>query len=47
MQDCNKYDYVLMVKDGGSYFSDSLFGLFTEIMKHRFEHWKRGDGWRD
>ena len=47
MQDCNKYDYVLVLKKGGSYFSDSLFGLFTEIMKHRFEHWKRGDGWRD
>ena len=39
MQDCNKYDYVLVLKKGGSYFSDSLFGLFTEIMIHRFVNW--------
>ena len=47
MQDCNKYDYVLVLKKGGSYFADTLWGLFTEIMKHRLFHWKRGDGWTD
>ena len=47
MQDCNKYDYVLMLKGGDSYFADSLWVLFKEIMKHRLEHWKRGEGWVD
>ena len=43
----NKYNYVLMLSSGGSYFADSLWGLFMEIMKHRVWHWKRGDGWVD
>ena len=43
----NKYNYVLVLGNGGSYFSDSLWGLFKEIMKHRTWHWKRGDGWVD
>ena len=49
MSDINIVDckYTLLLRNGGTYFADSLFGLFTEIMKHRFEHWKRGDGWRD
>jgi len=47
MQDCNKYNYVLILQNDGEYFADTLWGLFVEIMKHRFEHWKRGDGWQD
>ena len=43
----NKYNYVLVLGDGGSYFADSLWGLFVEIMKHRLFHLKRGDGWTD
>ena len=43
----NKYNYVLVLGGGGSYFADSLWGLFVEIMKHRLFHWKRGDGWMD
>ena len=41
-----KYKYILVV-GAGSYFSNSLWGLFTEIMVHRFEHWRRGEGWND
>ena len=42
-----KWKYILLLDDGGSYFADTLWGLFTEIMKHRLFHWKRGDGWQD
>jgi len=38
--------YTLMV-DNGAYFSDSLFGLFWEMAKHRFWHWRKGHGWMD
>ena len=41
------YNYVLMLRNGDSYFADTLWGLFAEIMKHRLFHWKRGDGWTD
>ena len=37
----------IRVVGGGSYFADSLWGLFVEIMKHRLFHLKRGDGWTD
>ena len=43
----NKYNYVLVLGGGGSYFADSLWGLFVEIMKHRLFHFKRGEGWVD
>ena len=42
-----KYNYILMLKNGGSYFANSLWGLFVEIVKHRVWHLKRGDGWQD
>ena len=45
MKDDN-WKYVLTV-GAGSYFSNSLWGLFTEIMVHRFKHWRKGEGWND
>ena len=49
MSDINIVDckYTLLLRNGGTYFADSLWVLFKEIMKHRLEHWKRGDGWQD
>ena len=47
MKSKNKYKYVLVVDPSGSYFANSLWGLFTEIITHRFKHWKRGEGWKD
>lgn len=38
--------YILKVKDG-EYYADSLIELLYEVMKHRFQHWRNGDGWRD
>ena len=38
--------YTLMM-DKGAYFSDSLFGLFWEMTRHRFWHWRKGHGWMD
>jgi hypothetical protein len=38
--------YTLIV-DTGAYFSDSIFGLFWEMTKHRFQHLMGGDGWMD
>ena len=48
MEDINIVDckYTLLVS-AGTYTSDSLFGLFVEVMKHRLFHLKRGDGWMD
>ena len=43
----NKYNYVLVIEPNGSYFANSLWILFIEIIKHRYWHWKRGDGWMD
>ena len=42
-----KYNYILMLQNGGTYFADTLWGLFVEIVKHRAWHLKRGDGWTD
>ena len=43
-----EWKYTLMLSDGnGVYFADSLWGLVTEMLSHRFQHWKRGDGWMD
>jgi hypothetical protein len=43
-----EWKYTLMLSGGdGVYFADSLFELIKEMIKHRFEHWKRGDGWVD
>ena len=42
-----KYNYILMLQNGDSYFADTLWGLFVEIVKHRAWHMKRGEGWVD
>ena len=42
-----KYNYILMLRNGDSYFADTLWGLFVEIVKHRAWHMKRGEGWVD
>ena len=42
-----KWKYILMLKNGDSYFADTLWGLFVEIVKHRVWHLKRGEGWVD
>jgi len=44
--DTSKYKYTLLVGDG-AYFAPSLWGLFVEVVTHRWVHFKRGDGWRD
>lgn len=31
----------------GSYEAESLPALLLEVIKHRFWHWRRGDGWVD
>jgi hypothetical protein len=31
----------------GYYEADSLIQLLFEVFKHRFHHWKNGEGWRD
>ena len=40
-----EWKYTLILSDGKVYFADSLFELVIEMVKYRFEHWKRGDGW--
>lgn len=38
--------YKLVVAEG-HYTSNSLLGLIWGVLKHRFWHWQRGDGWVD
>jgi len=38
--------YRLIVK-AGEYSADNMLSLLWEIIKHRFWHWRRGDGWVD
>ena len=44
--DTTEYKYHLLV-DAGVYHSNSLFGLITEMISHRFLHLIKGEGWRD
>ena len=44
--DTTQCKYTLLVGEG-VYFADSLFGLFWEMTKHRFWHWRKGHGWMD
>ena len=41
-----QWKYILLV-GAGSYFANSLWGLFSELATHRFGHWRRGEGWND
>ena len=38
--------YTLLV-EGGTYYANSMIGLFWEMITHRFKHLMRGDGWMD
>jgi hypothetical protein len=42
----NKAKYTLLVKDG-SYAADSLITLIFIVLRHRFQHLCKGEGWRD
>ena len=47
-KDTKEWKYTLMLSEGnGVYFADSLWKLITEMISHRWNHLKRGDGWRD
>ena len=39
--------YKLIVKDAGSYAENSLLKLYFTILRHRFHHLCKGEGWRD
>ena len=41
-----KTKYKLLVKEG-SYAEDSLIKLIWIVLKHRAEHFLKGEGWRD
>jgi len=41
-----EYKYKLEVA-AGSYYANSLLGLWWEVMRHRWFHLRRGDGWVD
>ena len=42
-----KIKYKLIVKDVGNYGEDSLIKLIWIILKHRCQHFLKGEGWRD
>ena len=44
--DTSEWKYTLVVGEG-MYMGQSVWSLVTEIIKHRWFHWKRGDGWMD
>ena len=44
--DTSEYKYTVLVGEG-SYFAQSLWGLFIEVITHRWFHFKRGEGWTD
>ena len=48
MEDIDIVDckYTLLVKDG-TYFANSIIGLFWEMLKHRLEHLRRDGKWMD
>ena len=42
-----KWNYILLLKNNGAYFGDTLWVVFKQLILHRYNHWKRGDGWVD
>ena len=44
--DTTEYKYHLLV-DAGVYHANSILGLITEMISHRFLHLIKGEGWRD
>jgi len=45
--DTSNRQYKLMVRDVGEYEEDSLWDLWVTILKHRWHHLIKGEGWRD
>ena len=39
--------FKLVVKDSGTYTSDSFTELILTVLRHRFHHLCNGEGWRD
>jgi len=39
--------FKLVVKDSGTYTSDSFTELIWTVLRHRFHHLCNGEGWRD
>jgi hypothetical protein len=46
-EDSMETKYKLLVKGAGNYSADSLIELFWIVFKHRCEHLRAGEGWRD
>ena len=42
-----KTKYKLLVRGAGNYAEDSLIKLIWTVLKHRAEHFLKGEGWRD
>ena len=42
-----KTKYTLLVEDAGSYAENSLIVLIWTVLKHRCQHFLKGEGWRD
>ncbi len=36
-----------LTTSAGTYEADTIVGLLFEVARHRFWHWRRGDGWVD
>ena len=39
--------FKLVVKESGSYTADSFTKLIWIVLRHRFQHLCKGEGWRD
>jgi hypothetical protein len=39
--------YKLLVRGAGNYAEDSLIKLIWIVLKHRADHFFKGEGWRD
>ena len=42
-----KTKFKLVVKGSGTYTADSFSELIWIVLKHRFQHVLKGEGWRD
>ena len=47
MEDIEDYQFKLLVVGAGIYEADSLSKLIWMVIKHRFEHFLKGEGFRD
>ena len=46
-EDMMEAKYKLLVKDSGNYSAESLTELIWIVFKHRCQHLRDGEGWRD